>query len=135
MINLFAYAETTRGITVRAQPSFLPDQSDPAGGRFFWAYHVRIENNSDVEVQLLTRHWIIVDAAGRVQEVRGDGVVGEQPQLGPGQSFDYVSGCPLATPSGLMRGSYGMIDADGNSFEVTIPAFPLDSPHARARMN
>ncbi|MFN3288747.1 MAG: Co2+/Mg2+ efflux protein ApaG [Sphingomonadaceae bacterium] len=135
MIQLFPYAATTRGITVRVAPSYLPEQSDPAAGRWVWAYHIRIENGGDEPVQLISRHWIITDAQGRTQEVRGLGVVGEQPVIQPGASFDYVSGCPLTTPSGMMRGSYQMTLGSGWPFEVEIPAFSLDSPEARARPN
>lgn len=135
MIQLFPYAATTRGITVRVAPSYLPEQSDPQGGRWVWAYHIRIENGGDEPVQLISRHWIITDAQGRTQEVRGLGVVGEQPVIQPGASFDYVSGCPLTTPSGMMRGSYQMTLGSGWPFEVEIPAFSLDSPEARARPN
>lgn len=135
MIQLFPYAATTRGITVRVAPSYLPEQSDPQAGRWVWAYHIRIENGGDEPVQLISRHWIITDAQGRTQEVRGLGVVGEQPVIQPGASFDYVSGCPLTTPSGMMRGSYQMTLGSGWPFEVEIPAFSLDSPEARARPN
>jgi ApaG protein len=100
-----------------------------------WAYHIRIENGGEEPVQLISRHWIITDAQGRTQEVRGLGVVGEQPVIQPGASFDYVSGCPLTTPSGMMRGSYQMTLGSGWPFEVEIPAFSLDSPEARARPN
>jgi ApaG protein len=132
---LFPYAETTRDVTVRVAPSYLPDQSDPEAGRWVWAYHIRLENDGDAAVQLVSRHWIITDGRGQVEEVRGLGVVGEQPVIEPGRSFDYVSGCPLATPSGIMRGTYQMIDADGHGFDVVIPAFSLDSPQAKARPN
>lgn len=132
---LFAYSATTRGITVRVAPSYLPDQSDPMAGRWVWAYHIRIENDSDETVQLLRRHWIITDGRGRVEEVEGDGVVGEQPVIEPGRSFDYVSGCPLPTPSGIMRGTYRMVDGAGDAFDIAIPAFSLDSPQGAARLN
>jgi len=132
---LFNYAATTRGITVRVAPSFLADQSDPMAGRWVWAYHIRIENDSDETVQLLSRHWMITDGRGRVEEVEGPGVVGEQPVIAPGRSFDYVSGCPLPTPSGIMRGSYQMVDAAGHPFDIAIPPFSLDSPQGSARLN
>lgn len=135
MEQLFPYAETTRGITVRVSPSYLDEQSDPANGQYVWAYHIRIENGGDQPVQLISRQWTITDARGRVQDVRGLGVVGEQPNLAPGQSFDYVSGCPLSTPSGTMEGSYQMVAEAGWPFEVAIPLFSLDSPHARTRLN
>ena len=132
---LFPYEETTRGVTVRVAPSYLPEQSDPFAGRWVWAYHIRLENDGDVPVQLISRHWIITDARGHVEEVQGPGVVGEQPVIEPGRSFDYVSGCPLTTPSGIMRGTYQMVDADGDAFDVAIPAFSLDSPETKARPN
>ncbi len=132
---LFNYAATTRGVTVRVAPSYLADQSDPAGGRWVWAYHIRIENGSDETVQLLSRHWIITDGRGRIEEVEGPGVVGEQPVIEPGRSFDYVSGCPLPTPSGIMRGTYRMVDAGGRSFDIAVPPFSLDSPQGSARLN
>lgn len=131
---LFPYAATTRGVTVRVNPSFLPDQSDPAGGRWVWSYHIRLENDGDEPVQLISRHWIITDARGRVDQVKGDGVVGEQPVIEPGRSFDYVSGCPLPTASGTMRGTYAM-RSGGERFDIAIPPFSLDSPHGRGRIN
>lgn len=130
------YAATTRGITVLVQPYFLEDQSVPDAGRFVWAYHVRIQNDGAQTVQLLTRHWRITDAKGHLQEVRGDGVVGKQPVLRPGESFEYASGAPLATASGFMMGSYQMQAADtGEQFDIAIPAFSLDSPHSRIVVN
>lgn len=131
----FGYEETTRGVTVRVAPSYLAEQSEPEQGRYAWAYHVRIENHGAVPVQLISRHWIITDGRGQVQEVQGPGIVGEQPVIEPGAAFDYVSGCPLTTPSGMMRGSYQMIDADGVQFDAQIPAFSLDSPHMRPTLN
>lgn len=125
---LFPHQSTTHGVTVRVAVSFLPEQSDPSSSRWFWAYHIRIENGSSQPVQLLTRNWIIVDGRGRHEEVEGEGVVGEQPVIAPGESFDYVSGCPLSTPNGAMVGSYGMIDANGAEFDVAIPQFPLTGP-------
>ncbi len=130
MKALFPYEATTAGVTVRVAPRFLDEQSDPQAGQFAWSYHIRIENGTDDDVQLIARHWIITDAVGRVEEVRGEGVVGEQPIIAPGGSFDYVSGCPLATPSGTMRGSFAMA-ARETLFEVAIPLFSLDSPDAR----
>lgn len=132
---LFAYEQTTRGITVRVAPSYLPDQSEPERQRYVWSYHIRLENHGDVAVKLLTRHWIITDGRGMVQEVRGEGVVGERPLIAPGASYDYVSGCPLTTPSGIMQGSYHMVDANGEEFDVAIPAFSLDSPRMRPSLN
>jgi ApaG protein len=125
---LFPHSATTRGVTVRVSVSFLPEQSEPAKGRWFWAYHIRIENDGKQAVQLLTRHWTITDGRGRRHEVRGDGVVGEQPVIEPSQSYDYVSGCPLQTPTGTMEGSYHMVAEDGSTFEAAIPRFPLIGP-------
>ncbi|UIJ44578.1 Co2+/Mg2+ efflux protein ApaG [Sphingomonas cannabina] len=128
MEALFAHAAETRGIAVRVQVSYLAEQSEPARGRWFWAYHIRIENASDRTVQLLTRHWIITDGRGARHSVEGEGVVGEQPVIAPGGSYDYVSGCPLSTPTGSMQGSYHMIDEDGEGFDVAIPKFALLAP-------
>lgn len=129
------YSETTRAITVTVQPIYLEDQSAPDQSQFVWAYHVRIENKGQDAVQLRNRYWRITDALGRVQEVRGAGVVGEQPLLKPGQAFEYTSGTPLPTPSGIMTGSYEMEGSNGEKFNVAIPAFSLDSPHQPIRMN
>lgn len=128
MKALFPFAMTTRDITVRVAVSYLAEQSDPQRGRWFWAYHVRIENDGTETVQLLTRNWFITDGNGLVSEVEGDGVVGEQPVLNPGASFDYVSGCPLATPLGMMVGQYGMITESDEMFDIAIPQFPLAAP-------
>ncbi len=128
MKELFPHAATTGAITVRVSVSFLPEQSEPGKGRWFWAYHVRIENGGGMAVQLVSREWVISDGRGTTHEVRGEGVVGEQPVLEPGGSFDYVSGCPLGTPTGMMEGRYFMIAADGASFPVDIPRFPLIAP-------
>jgi len=122
---LFPNVAVTRGIAVRVAVSYLAEQSDPAAERWFWSYHVRIENGSEVAVQLLSRSWQIVDGRGTVHEVHGEGVVGEMPLIGPEASFDYVSGCPLDTPSGVMSGSYRMVDEDGTAFDVDIPRFQL----------
>jgi ApaG protein len=129
------YTETTRSINVTVQPFYLEDQSAPDEGRYVWAYHVRIENRGGETVQLRNRHWKITDSRGQVQEVRGPGVVGEQPVLGPGESFEYTSGTPLPTPSGIMVGSYQMETPAGESFWVQIPPFSLDSPHQPVRLN
>lgn len=129
------YTETTRGITVTVQPVYLDDQSSPAEGHYVWAYRVRIENNGPETVQLKRRHWKITDALGRMQEVQGAGVVGEQPVLQPGGFYEYTSGTPLPTPSGIMMGSYQMENDDGETFDVGIPAFSLDSPHEVQRLN
>ena len=128
MKALFNEEAETRGITVRVSVSYLPEQSEPDRGRWFWAYHIRIENDSGVTVQLLTRHWTITDGRGGKHTVEGEGVVGEQPLIAPGGSFDYVSGCPLATPTGHMQGSYNMIGEDGSAFDVAIPKFGLFAP-------
>ena len=125
---LFPHVAVTDGITVRVAVSFLPEQSSPPAGRWFWSYHVRIENGGDEAVQLLEREWSIVDATGKTIEVRGEGVVGETPLIRPGESFDYVSGCPLETATGEMRGSYTMIAESGATIEVAIPRFALQAP-------
>ncbi|MGQ5702465.1 Co2+/Mg2+ efflux protein ApaG [Sandaracinobacteroides sp. A072] len=129
--SLFAAEATTEGITVRVQPRYAGDQSDPAHGHWVWHYHVRIENGSGFAVQLMDRHWIIIDGRGERRDVMGEGVVGEQPVIEPGKSYDYVSGCPLTTPMGSMRGRYGMLDSGGRRIDVAIPAFDLISPDAR----
>ena len=128
MKGLFPYSETTRGITVRVSVSYLPEQSEPQRGRWFWAYHIRIENDGPMAVQLLTRHWVITDGRGARHSVEGEGVVGEQPMIAPADSYDYVSGCPLATPTGAMQGSYHMVGEDGSAFDVKIPRFSLVAP-------
>ena len=128
MKALFPHVAETRAVTVRVSVSFLPEQSEPAQGRWFWAYHIRVENGGTQAVQLLTRHWTIIDGRGGRHEVRGDGVVGEQPVIEPGASFDYVSGCPLQTPTGAMEGTYLMVAEDGSSFDARIPRFPLIGP-------
>jgi ApaG protein len=125
---LFPFAQETRGITVRVSASYLPEQSNPGGARWFWAYHIRVENDGVMAVQLMTRHWIISDGRGDKHEVEGDGVVGEQPVIVPGASYDYVSGCPLPTPSGSMVGSFGMVGEDGSTFDVAVPRFDLLTP-------
>ncbi len=129
------YSDTTRQIRVTVEPRYLPDQSQPAEGHYVWAYHVVIENLGRETVRLRTRHWKITDALGRLTEVRGPGVVGEQPLLHPGDSFSYTSGTPLPTPSGIMAGSYGMEGENGEKFDIAIPAFSLDSPHQDRRLN
>ena len=129
------YSETTREIEVTVKPIYLEDQSEPADNRYVWAYQVRIENTGGETVQLLTRYWKITDSLGRVQEVRGAGVVGEQPRLEPGESFEYTSGTPLPTPSGIMVGSYNMEADSGERFDVAVPAFSLDSPHQQVQLN
>ncbi|RZM06364.1 MAG: Co2+/Mg2+ efflux protein ApaG [Sphingomonas sp.] len=128
MKALFPNAATTDGVTVRVSVSYLPEQSEPERGRWFWAYHIRLENEGTETVQLLTRHWVITDGRGARHSVEGEGVVGEQPVIEPGASFDYVSGCPLATPSGAMQGTYRMVREDGAIFDVEIPRFALLAP-------
>ncbi|PZO74131.1 MAG: Co2+/Mg2+ efflux protein ApaG [Sphingomonas taxi] len=128
MKALFPNAATTDGVTVRVSVSYLPEQSEPERGRWFWAYHIRLENEGAETVQLLTRHWVITDGRGARHSVEGEGVVGEQPVIEPGASFDYVSGCPLATPSGAMHGNYRMVREDGAIFDVEIPRFSLFAP-------
>lgn len=125
------YEATTANIQVLVEPNFLPDQSEPDQHRYVWSYRVVIKNAGSLTVQLRSRYWRITDAAGRVQEVRGDGVVGEQPVLAPGQSFEYTSGAPLPTPTGFMGGAYHMQTRSGEEFDVEIPTFSLDSPHQK----
>jgi ApaG protein len=126
--SLFPHSVTTGEVTVRVAVSFLPEQSEPARGRWFWAYHVRIENGGRSAVQLMERTWTIADGRGGRNEITGEGVVGEQPVIEPGGAFDYVSGCPLPTPTGYMEGSYLMVSEQGRSFAAAIPRFPLVAP-------
>ncbi len=119
------YSATTHGIRVTVEPRYMEERSDAQAARFFWAYTIEIRNSGSAPVQLLARHWEITDGNGRTKTVRGPGVVGEQPVIEPGASFDYVSGCPLDTPSGSMSGSYRMVDEDGTAFDVAIPRFNL----------
>ena len=128
-------SSTTRGITVIAAPQFLHDQSDPDQNRFFWAYTITIRNDGQEIAQLLNRWWHITDALGRTHDVRGPGVVGEQPVLKPGESYRYTSGVPLETPSGFMEGEYEIKLLSGERFQATIPIFSLDSPFANNRPN
>jgi len=129
------YDAVTRSIRVQVEPEFLEEQSSPEDGHFVWAYRVQIENQGGDTVQLLSRHWTITDNMGRVQEMTGAGVVGEQPVLKPGESFEYSSGCPLSTASGMMMGTYTMVANGRDSFDVTIPAFSLDSPYEARKIN
>ncbi len=129
------YEAITDEIKVTVRPVFLEAQSAPEDDHYVWAYHVRIENLGTRAVQLRNRYWRITDARGRVQEVRGPGVVGEQPMLKSGEAFEYTSGTPLSTPSGVMVGSYEMEAPDGKMFDVAVPAFSLDSPHETHRIN
>jgi len=126
--SLFPHVAETGGVIVRVSVSYLSEQSEPGRGRWFWSYHIRIENESDQAVQLLTRHWVITDGRGARHSVEGEGVIGEQPLIAPGGSFDYVSGCPLATPTGAMQGAYRMVGVDGAAFDVEIPKFALLAP-------
>jgi ApaG protein len=129
------YRAVTRDIEVTVEPNFLPEKSSAEDGQFFWSYTVIITNSGEETVQLKTRQWIITDAAGRQQRVRGDGVVGEQPMLAPGERFEYTSGVPLATASGFMAGSYEMENQAGERFEIEVPAFSLDSPGGKRVLN
>ena len=129
------YEAVTHRVKVTVEPTFEPDRSDPDERRYFWRYAIEIVNLGDKPVTLMERHWRITDADGRQQEVRGPGVVGEQPTIEPGQAFRYTSGCPLTTPSGMMVGEYRMVDSDGRSFKVSIPAFSLDSPDGKRVLN
>jgi ApaG protein len=129
------YRAVTRQIVVTVQPNFMPERSSPEKGRYFWSYTIVIVNSGPETVQLKTRHWVITDGTGRQQDVRGEGVVGEQPVLGPGERFEYTSGVPLTTPSGFMTGSYQMVSDSGDRFDVDIPLFSLDSPDGGRTIN
>jgi len=129
------YSLTTHLIKVVVRPIYLEEQSNPSEDQYVWAYHVRIENKSQEIVQLRSRTWMIIDAFGLTQEVHGSGVVGELPILKPDDIFEYASGTSLSTPSGLMYGSYHMLDMNGNDFDVTIPTFSLDSPYQTITLN
>lgn len=129
------YRAHTRDIQVTVSPRFVPDRSSPEDDYYFWAYTIEIANHGRETVQLKTRHWRITDALGRLQEVRGAGVVGEEPVLAPGQSFEYTSGVPLTTPSGFMEGSYGMVTKGGERFDIEVPAFSLDAPSGTRVVN
>jgi ApaG protein len=123
------YTAITRSIAVSVEPAYLEAQSSPADARYFWAYRVTIENQGQETVQLLSRHWMITNARGVFTEVKGPGVVGEQPVLEPGASYEYVSGAPLDTPSGMMGGAYQMVTGSGEEFDIEIPTFSLDRPN------
>jgi ApaG protein len=131
----FRYESETRLINVAVKPAYLDDQSDPEGDRYVWSYTVTIENRGPEAVQLMSRVWDITDGQGRTHQVRGPGVVGAQPVIAPGESFQYTSGCPLETASGHMVGSYKMVSASGEAFEAQIPAFLLESPHERRQIH
>ncbi|MEN5275874.1 Co2+/Mg2+ efflux protein ApaG [Brucella sp. TWI432] len=129
------YRAVTRDIEVTAEPFYLEDQSEPDENRYVWGYRITIANNSSQTVQLRSRYWQITDGNGRIEEVKGAGVIGEQPTLNPGDSYQYSSGCPLSTTSGVMVGRYQMQLPDGSAFEVDIPAFSLDIPETRRTLN
>lgn len=127
------YEAITDGIAIRVVPRFMHDESSPVRGQFFWSYTVEIENLSDQVWTLTSRHWLIVDSAGRQQEVDGEGVVGQTPRLEPGESFRYTSGAPLSAPSGMMGGHYTFVADDGAGLIAKIPTFSLDSPYDQAQ--
>ena len=129
------YSCVTRDIEITVLPEFVPERSDVSEGHYFWAYTVEIANQSDTTVQVTARHWKITDANGQIEEVKGTGVVGEQPVLKPGETFRYTSGCPLTTSSGIMAGSYQVVDEAGNIFDVEVPTFSLDSPFTKRVLN
>ena len=129
------YERETKHVRVAVRPVYLDDQSDPEDDRYVWAYTVTIENRGPESVQLLSRYWNIVDATGRVEEVRGPGVVGAQPVIAPGEKFQYTSGCPLETASGTMQGRYQMMSASGESFEAEISVFLLESPYEQRQIH
>ncbi len=126
------YEKTTNDILIQVKPEFLEDQSRPEDDHFVWSYSVRIENKGSATVQLKSRYWKITDNQGLSHEVEGEGVVGQQPTLAPGETFEYTSGTPLSTPGGIMSGNYRMIGVDGHRFTVDIPAFSLDSPYQKS---
>jgi len=126
---MFNSEALTRGVRVRVQSEYSPDQSAPSKNQWFFLYTVSISNESAETIQLLTRHWIITDGTGHIEEVRGPGVVGKQPTLKPGDSFEYTSGCPLTTPFGVMEGTYQMVTQDGERFDVKIAPFTLSEPY------
>ena len=129
------YSAVTREIRVQVEPIYLDEESEPDDAQYVWAYRVQIENEGTETVQLLTRYWHITDGMGRVQEVRGAGVIGEQPVLNPGERYEYTSGTPLPTPSGIMKGSYQMSTPSGEKFDIEVPAFSLDCPHEARHLN
>jgi ApaG protein len=129
------YRAVTRQIEVTVEPNFMPERSSIEKRQYFWSYTIVITNSGAETVQLRTRHWIITDASGRKQEVRGEGVIGEQPVLAPGERFEYTSAVPLTTTSGFMTGSYQMVTESGERFEIDVPTFSLDSPDSRRVLN
>lgn len=135
MTNWTPYTANTREIAVSVEPTYLETRSSPDNSQYFWAYRVIIENQGRETVQLMSRHWMITNARGELTEVKGPGVVGEQPVLKPGESFEYTSGAPLDTPSGMMAGAYQMESESGERFDIEIPAFSLDRPNQSIFMN
>jgi ApaG protein len=135
MTDSTPYVAITRGIAVHVEPVYLEARSSPENSQYFWAYRVRLENQGMETVQLLNRHWMITNARGEFTEVKGPGVVGEQPELKPGESFEYTSGAPLDTPSGMMGGSYEMESESGERFHIEIPTFSLDRPGRTSVVN
>lgn len=133
--NMTVFERKTRDVVVRVEPDFLHEQSSPSDDRYIWAYTVEIENQSAAPLQVVERCWNIADSRGQTQEVRGAGVVGEQPVLQPGEVFRYTSGAPLSAPSGMMHGTYRLESPDGERFDVDIPVFCLDSPHQSRTFN
>lgn len=129
------YTKTSHNIKVTVMPSYLEGQSNPDTGEYIWAYTIQVENHGEETVQLINRYWHITDAQGEVQEVRGEGVIGEKPTLEPNQAFRYTSGVPLSTPSGVMKGHYEMENEFGERFLIEIPIFSLDSPTQIERPN
>src|SRR6201997_3371722 len=129
------YRAITRQIEVTVEPAFMPERSSVEHSRYFWAYTIVITNTGDETGQLRTRHWIITDASGKQEEVRGEGVVGEQPTIAPGERYEYTPGVPLSTASGFMPGRYQMVSETGERFEIDIPTFSLDSPHHKRVLN
>lgn len=129
------YRAVTEGIEVVVSPHYVPERSSPESGAWFWVYEVEIRNTGSAPVRLLARHWEITDGLGKVQHVRGEGVIGQQPLIEPGGHFQYTSGCPLSTQSGIMQGEYEMVDGEGRPFLVAIPAFSLDCPDMPRALN
>ncbi len=129
------YQATTKSILVTVEPQYLPERSSEETSSFFWAYTIEISNQGEEPVQIVSRRWVIVDAIGREEIVEGMGVVGEQPLLAPGQSFEYTSGVPLSTSTGIMSGTYQVEAQDGHSFDIEIPTFSLDNPHLKPTLN
>jgi ApaG protein len=135
MSNVTPYMANTRGIAVCVEPNYLESRSSPDNSQYFWAYRVIIENQGRETVQLLSRHWMITNARGELTEIKGPGVVGEQPVIKPGESFEYTSGAPLDTPSGMMGGAYQMESDSGERFDIEIPTFSLDRPNQDVLLN